>query len=116
MGFILNLEHNGEVCPLGKGENKSGNQITVVDSAGVFVHTVKWCRCHGAGDEDKHLQLLQHCLFPSTIFKPQTAFTFDILDEFLIDSLECKTSVLSFYSKLRRLTDNAFPHTVPVSL
>jgi hypothetical protein len=114
MGFILNLGHNGEVCPLGtlanpifsyselcdlcaccsvctalyrlsiwhvvcwsKGDNKPDNQITVVDSAGVFVHLVKWCRCHGAGNKDKYLQLLQHHLFSSTIFKPQTAFTFD---------------------------------------
>ena len=50
------------------------------------------------------------------VTKPQTAFTFNVLDEFLIDSLECKTSAFSFYSKLRRLTDNAFPDTLPVCL
>lgn len=85
-----------------------------MDSAGIFVHLVKWCRCNGASDQDKHLQLLRHRLFPSTVVKPQTAFTFNVLDEFLIDSLECKTSAFSFYSKLRRLTDNAFPDALPV--
>jgi hypothetical protein len=87
----------------------------MVDSAGIFVHLVKWCRCNGASKQDKHLQLLRHRLFPSTTFKPQTAFTFNVLDEFLIDSLECKTSASSFYSKLRRLTNNAFPDTLPVN-
>jgi CxC2 like cysteine cluster associated with KDZ transposases len=109
LGFTLNLGHNGDVCPLSTG----GDQITLVDSAGIFVHLVKWCRCNEASDKDKHLQLLRHRLFPSTILKPQTAFTFNVLDEILIDSLECKTSASSFYSKLRRLTNNAFPDTLP---
>jgi hypothetical protein len=113
-GFTLNLGHGGNVCPLNIGENKPSDQITVVDSSGIFVHVVKWCKCNGASDQDKHLQLLRHRLFPSTVFKPQTAFTFNVLDEFLIDSLECKTSASSFYSKLRRLTNNAFPDTLPV--
>lgn len=112
LGFTLNLGHNGDVCPLSTGNDKHSDQITVVDSAGIFVHSVRWCRCDG--DEDKHLQLLRHRLFPSTISRPQTAFSFNVLDEFLIDSLECKTSASSFYSKLRRLTDNAFPDTLPV--
>ncbi|KAG9312104.1 hypothetical protein JVU11DRAFT_7389 [Chiua virens] len=88
--------------------------FTVVDTAGIFVHTVKWCQCSGASQEDKHLQLLQERLFPSTIVNPQTAFTFDVLDEFLVDSLECKTSAASFYHKLRRLTNNSFPDLIPV--
>lgn len=113
LGFTLNLGHNGDVCPLNAAE-KHGDPLTVVDSAGIFVHLVKWCGCNGARDQDKHLQLLQHRLFPSTISKPQTAFTFNVLDEFLIDSLECKTSASSFYSKLKRLTNNSFPDTLPV--
>ncbi|KAI9569352.1 hypothetical protein HD554DRAFT_2038290 [Boletus coccyginus] len=88
--------HGGDTCPL-SGDGP-GEQFTVVDSAGIFAHTMKWCRC---------------CLFPSTIIKPQTGFTFDVLDEFLIDELECKTSASSFYSKLRRLTNNAFPDFLP---
>lgn len=114
LGFTLNLGHNGDVCPLNTGESEHSDQITVVDSAGIFVHTVKWCKCNMANNQDKHLELLRHRLFPSTIFRPQTAFTFNVLDEFLIDSLECKTSASSFYSKLRRLSNNAFPDTLPV--
>jgi hypothetical protein len=36
------------------------------------------------------------------------------LDSFEIDALECKTSAMSFFNKLRRQTNNAFPHRVPV--
>ncbi|KAI6137012.1 hypothetical protein F5141DRAFT_1059940 [Pisolithus sp. B1] len=43
-----------------------------------------------------------HRLFPASISKPKTAFTFDVLDHFLIDALECKTSAMSFYQKLKR--------------
>ena len=47
--------------------------------------------------------------------QPHTAFTFDILDYYFIDSLECKTPAMSFCQKITRLTDNAFPSEVKVS-
>jgi hypothetical protein len=53
-------------------------------------------------------------LFPSTMERPQTVFTFSVLDRYRIESLEGKTSAYSFYSQLRRLTDNCFPHLLPV--
>jgi hypothetical protein len=36
------------------------------------------------------------------------------LDYFHIDSMECKTSASSFFSKLRRLTNSSNPLSVPV--
>ncbi|KAG2111729.1 uncharacterized protein F5147DRAFT_651355 [Suillus discolor] len=39
-------------------------------------------------------------LFPASITQSQSAFTFNILDNFLIDALEYKTSAMSFYQKL----------------
>ncbi|KAG1841518.1 hypothetical protein F4604DRAFT_1884906 [Suillus subluteus] len=62
---------------------------------------------------DRHLHLLKARLFPASITRPQSAFTFDILDNFLIDALECKTSAMSFYQKLRHFSNNAFPHKIP---
>ena len=44
------------------------------------------------------------------------AFTFEVLDHFHIDAMECKTAALNFYNKLRRLTNNVFPTTAPVSV
>ncbi|KIK81365.1 hypothetical protein PAXRUDRAFT_156274, partial [Paxillus rubicundulus Ve08.2h10] len=59
--------------------------------------------------EDRHLQLLRAQLFPATISRPKTAFTFDVLDHFHIDNLECKTTVMSFFSKLIRFTPKGTP-------
>jgi len=104
LGYVLNLGHNGHSCP-NNMEESGGNwfcgHFTIIHSTGIFVHQLNWCRCNDEKVEDRHLQLLRFGIFPSTVIKPQTAFTFDVLDHFLIDALECKTSARSFYQKLR---------------
>jgi hypothetical protein len=62
-----------------------------------------------------YAQLLRLGLYPSSVERPETAFTFSLLDYFHIDAVECKTSAHNFYNKLRRLTDSVFPYKVPVS-
>jgi hypothetical protein len=84
----------------------------VVHSSGVVEMCVRFCKCLGAAPE--HEQLFMNRLFPSTFDRPETVFTFDVLDCYAIDSMECKTSAQSFFEKLRRLTNNAFPDEVPV--
>jgi hypothetical protein len=140
-GYIVYLGHGGRPCPhfqqqsnpppwsdLGAMEDVFGHgegdtiyetqlglsNLVIVHSTGVYSHRVSWCQCPGA-EMDRHLHLLKARLFPASITRPQSAFTFDVLDNFLIDALECKTSAMSFYQKLRRFTNNAFPHKIPVS-
>ncbi|KAG1830726.1 hypothetical protein DFJ58DRAFT_671542 [Suillus subalutaceus] len=84
-------------------------------STGVFIHNVQWCHCPESSVHQQHLHLLKAQLFPASTTCPRTAFTFEVLDHFLIDALECKTSAMSFFQKLCRLTNNAFPDSVPVS-
>ena len=86
--------------------------VVIIHSTGIFRHKVCWCSC--TGPRDHHLQLLRYRLFPASLTRPRTAFTFDVLDHFHIDSMDCKTAAMSFFAKLRRFTDNAFPHTVQV--
>ncbi|KAI6153270.1 hypothetical protein BKA82DRAFT_4011589 [Pisolithus tinctorius] len=86
--------------------------LTVVDVTGVHFIVVNWCECETA--EARYIQLLRAKLFPSTFEKPSTAFTFAVLDDFLRDNLECGTSGMNYYSKLRRITSSVFPHLVPV--
>lgn len=88
--------------------------ITIVHTTGVFRHQIHWCHCSHA--PERHIQLFRDGLFPASIKSPKTVFTFEVLDEFYIDSMECKTAAMSFFQKLRRLTNNANPFTVPVSL
>ncbi|KAH9928247.1 hypothetical protein B0H21DRAFT_712169 [Amylocystis lapponica] len=52
-------------------------------------------------------------LYPASHRRIKSCFTFRVLDDFLLDNLECKTSALNFYSKLRRTTNSTFPDQVP---
>ena len=90
------------------------HRMVVVTSTGIFRRRVRWCHCRGQTEE--HIQLLRFNLFPASVKRPSTAFTFEVLDHFHIDAMECKTAALNFYNKLRRLTNNAFPATAPVSV
>ena len=126
-GFIWYLGHGGRQCPCSgipqpwggshgsaDAETTHSSTLVIVHSSGVFKHKIWWCQCPGL-DCDWHIQLLKAGLFPASIMRPSTAFTFEVLDHFLIDALECKTSAMSFFQKIRRLTDNAFPDSIPVS-
>ncbi|KAI6126959.1 hypothetical protein F5141DRAFT_1200632 [Pisolithus sp. B1] len=109
-------EESGYVTGEGPPNHRKSSwfQMTIVHTEGIFSHEVSVCKCPGSDPNDWHLDLLHQRLFPASISKPKTAFTFDVLDHFLIDALECKTSAMSFYQKLKRFTNNAFPERVPV--
>ncbi|KAG1764500.1 hypothetical protein EV702DRAFT_1051329 [Suillus placidus] len=136
-GYIMYLGHGGDPCPnlsqqpnpspwsdlgamedtfwSGEGDYETQlgvSNLVIMHSTGVYSHHVSWCQCPGA-EKDRHLHLLKAKLFPASITRPQLAFTFDVLDNFLIDALECKTSAMSFYQKLRHFTNNAFPDKIP---
>jgi KDZ transposase family protein len=114
LGFILILGHSSSGCYCPDGDNLFGDRkMTLIHTNGIFKHCIRFCRCQGASSE--HEQLFGHQLFPSTFDQPETAFTLDVLDYYGIDAMECKTSGQSFFQKLRRVTNNAFPDDVPVS-
>jgi hypothetical protein len=101
--------HPGFGLPKLKGEDA----CVVVDKSGVHRLRIRPCRCAGAPSDD--LQFLDLGLFPSTLRNIKTVFTFGVLDDFRMDNLECKTAGMNYYNKLKRLTSNAFPESVPVS-
>ncbi|KAI6138195.1 hypothetical protein BKA82DRAFT_4333041 [Pisolithus tinctorius] len=84
--------------------------MPVVDTGGVHFCNVQYCNCPGS--EDSHLQLTMAGLFLATTKAPRTAFTFQVLDDFIRDNVECGTSAMNYYSKLQRVTSSAFPHLV----
>jgi CxC2 like cysteine cluster associated with KDZ transposases len=93
--------------------DKDGNPIiTVIDRSGVHEIGVSWCSCDEAPERD--MQLMTVGLFPATFHNPKTVFTFRVLEDFHLDNLECKTTPSQFFSRLRRLTNDEFPYTVPV--
>jgi hypothetical protein len=113
LGYVFSLGHSisGSSCPV-DGNLFGDRRITVVHVNGVFELSVRFCRCQGAIPD--HEQLFRQRLFPSSFDRPETAFTLDVLDYYGIDAMECKTSAHSFFQKLRRVTNNAFPDQVPV--
>ncbi|KAI6046549.1 hypothetical protein EDC04DRAFT_2597990 [Pisolithus marmoratus] len=92
--------------PIGK------KYLTIVDITGIHYMIVNSCQCPNA--EDYHLQLLQAKLWPSTFQKPSTTFTFAVLDDFLRDNLECRTSGMNYFSKLCQIASGLYPHIVPI--
>jgi hypothetical protein len=92
----------------------SKTNVTIVSSNGIFQRSIRWCRC--AKSAGQYVQLLLRAkLFPASFKNPKTAFTFEVLDHFQLDSLECKTAAMNFMSKIRRITNEVFPALVPVS-
>ncbi|KAN0136253.1 hypothetical protein V8E53_006113 [Lactarius tabidus] len=86
----------------------SGNPLlTMVHQSGVFDMEVLFCICPNAVSRDE--QLLHAGLFPSSRKQIETAFTFSVLDDFLVDNLECKTTAQQYYSKLQHITNRMFP-------
>jgi hypothetical protein len=86
--------------------------ILIVDASGLISLPVIWCACaEQAGEPDEHLLDLQ--ILAASYNKIKTVFTFHCLDDYRLSNLECKTSAYQYYQKLRRLTNPAFPQSVP---
>ncbi|KAG1839432.1 hypothetical protein F4604DRAFT_1940841 [Suillus subluteus] len=92
------------ILPAGK------TAITVVHTSGVHIMSIRFCRCPDAKTLDK--QLFKMGLFPASFTPLKTVFTFALLDDFILDNLECRTSAMNYYSKLKRITSSVFPHLV----
>ncbi|KAG1734787.1 hypothetical protein EDB19DRAFT_1896380 [Suillus lakei] len=75
--------------------------MVIVDKSGVHRLEVRCCDCPNAMSPDIHM--FRHGFFPASFNRPKTVFTFRVLDYFLLDNLECGTSVLNYYSKLWQL-------------
>ena len=123
------LEDANELCKMFKDANtllddreqrshrictaKLGNPLlTIVNTSSIFEMEVLFCICQNVGDKDE--QLFMARLFPSSLKQIETVFTFSVLDDFLMDNLECKATAQQYYSKLQSITNWMFPDLVPV--
>ena len=113
LGYVIVLPCSSSLGSCSEDDGLFGDRrMTLVHVNGVFEHCIRFCKCLNGSSE--HEQLFSYRLFPSTFDRPKTAFTLDVLDYFGVDAMECKTSAQSFFHKLRRVTNNAFPDEVPV--
>ena len=101
---MIQLGHRGPSCPRPGPIQKD---FTIVDLSGIHTIDVRFCACHDTpGGSAHHIQLLRFCYFPSTITRPQSAFTFDVLNTFHLLTLKGKVSAYDFYCVLQHKTDN----------
>ncbi|KAI0336925.1 hypothetical protein BDW22DRAFT_1340836, partial [Trametopsis cervina] len=130
-GIKLSTGHGGDPCPTtrsvipgdlnndawedvgsgGSPQDTFHRHITVVDVSGIHVIPIQWCLCTNAAD--RYRQLLDLRLYPASAKRPGTAFTFDVLNEFLLINRACNTPAQSYFDVLRKKTDPIRPYATP---
>jgi hypothetical protein len=104
LGLAIHLGHEGHPCP--KGGIPS--ELSVVHTNGISSVSVCYCSC-----ETKIHQLLRHKLFPGTINRIRTVFTFQALRQFHLFHLQCRVPSLDWCCAISRLTNNSKPVNTP---
>lgn len=114
LGAVLPLCHRGECCP-NRASRSLTHNLTVFHTNGVHQIHVEYCQCPGTNEDSRHLQLIDHRLFPATLLNPQTAFTLDALDEFSIHLTVSKKSAYHYVKCVESLSDAVLPREVKVT-
>lgn len=110
LGVKLLMHHDGLPCPKPSLEH----DLTVIHSNGFHSIPVIFCQCDLGTTHD--LQLFSAGLFPASVMRPQTAFTFQVLENFRIHHLEGKGSAFSYMESLSRISGIIGDETVKVCL
>ncbi|KAH9932516.1 uncharacterized protein B0H18DRAFT_871282, partial [Fomitopsis serialis] len=103
-GLVLWLGHNGHRCPYHRAVI-TPIVYTVTHSNGIHRVPIHECRCPDARKTVS--QLLRAGLFPATLERPESVFTFDVLRQWDIHFLTSKKGTYDYFEALRRLTDNS---------
>lgn len=93
-------------------DDLENDHLLMVDSSGLASMPVIWCRCPDTEHRQDEL-LIDLQMLPASYEKIRTVFTFQCLDDYRLSNLECKTTAYQYFQRLRRLTNPAFPRSVP---
>ena len=110
LGLQISLGHDGEPCP--NALLSSPEQVSAVDINGIHTCKILYCHCHW--QLNKHLQLIRHGLFPSSVKQPTLLFTFRLLDDFHIHTHASRKSAYDYMKAIRRKTNDNTPDYVKV--
>ncbi|KAF8122787.1 hypothetical protein EV363DRAFT_1404642 [Boletus edulis] len=108
------IDTNEEYIPSNLQAPDHEDYLIIVDTTRIHYLTINYYQCPDS--PLAYMQLFCNKLFPATLDQPQTVFTFHVLDDFIHDNLEYRTSGSNYFSKLHCITSNIFPHLVPVKL
>jgi hypothetical protein len=109
LGLTIFLGHHGQHCPnapKSQSAKQSGRRTTIVNTNGIQISCIEYCYCLSSAS--KPLQLIATGLFPATMEQPDTAFTFEVLNDFHIHTLTSKKSAYDYFTALKKHTDNTF--------
>lgn len=111
LGLRVQLGHKAKeqcILPIRK------DNFVVIDSHGMHTVAVDFCGCQTAQTAVR--QLLRLRWFPATVSEPSTAFTYRVLEQFQLLSLESKLSAYEFYNSIARRSDNTGLSALKVNL
>ncbi|ESK91122.1 hypothetical protein Moror_9555 [Moniliophthora roreri MCA 2997] len=100
--------HGGDSCPNSK---KTFKWLTLVHVNGIVDILVNFCLCSEHPDDFD--QLLDLCLFPATIERVETVFSFELLDDFHLHTLTSKKAAFDYYDALQCKTNPLLPQNAP---
>lgn len=104
LGLTRQLGHlDGTTCP----HPSRKYQLTVFDLSGVHQVVIQYCTCNPANTAARREQLLDEMWFPATIVRPNTVFTFNLLDFFHQLQTQNKTNLYDFYNTIVLLSNSA---------
>ena len=111
LGSIIYLGHRGLRCP-NMADDQQPSRITITHTNGIHRCKLQYCYCTGAPDRPS--QLIRSRLWPSSLKRPQSAFTIPLLRLHDHLWLISKVNANDFMKTLKRLTNNTFPETATV--
>ena len=79
LGLVIQLGHEGDHCPQPSTINCG---FTVVDTTGIHTINLTFCNCLSPLPLHEQTQLLRASWLPASWDRPQTAFTFNMLNSF----------------------------------
>lgn len=105
IGLVVYLGHNGCQCPTSVKKRK----LSVCDTSGFHEVNMVFCGCYHAniGFVHEWKQLMRLRWYPATCTRPNTVFTFRVLDFFHELTLQGKLNLYDFHETLDRITSNS---------
>lgn len=100
----------GERCNV----RETVKDFTVIHTTGLHRLRVHFCRCSRGVLVDRYTQLIRARLWPATVAEPETATTFEALDDFNRLSLLGRLTSYDYYKALVSATDGFGLLKIPV--
>ena len=103
LGLRVQLGHGGQPCV---SPSEGPKKFSVLDTSGIHYVAIDFCDCRTNGLVPRRVQLLRAGWFPATFNRPQTVFTFRMLDAYHELTLQAKTALYDYYHTILHYSDN----------